>query len=284
MSVVASESPDRVAERELWRRFTEHARSGGAGRAGRALHAVGAADGKPLRRRLGAVRRSVPGRQSRPAERRRPLRREPRHALRGLRQADDPRRAEALLPRQSVDGAGAPLGPRPDGRSREGDREADPGAGPAAVGRGAGRAGRDRCRRGARGARGQAQPQAAIARRASGRRGPRRSLRRRVGRSSPTATSTWSKTASRWRRCCRSWASANARCCGCASPRNCRRPRSPCGSAARRCTSPAFCAARSTSCARRPKGRVHERTADDDGVGVARPNGTGADRLLRLEL
>ena len=90
-----------------------------------AQHALRQAARPALPRRQRVLRRPAPGRQPRPGQRDRPLRPRARHPLHRLRLADDPRRAEAPLPRPRLDRAGAARPARPDGRSRQGDHRSD---------------------------------------------------------------------------------------------------------------------------------------------------------------
>ena len=233
--------PGGANERDLWRRLKKERDQ----RAREELVRLY----MPLARRMAGRYAGVssptttsPGRQPRPAERDRPLRLDQRHALRRLRQADDPRRTETVLPRQGLDDPRAALDPRPDGRSRTGDREADPGAAPAALGpkRSPIKSEID-C------------DDVLEALEARDNRRPLSLDRRRTART-PTKAPAPSGSVRpdgnyelvedrlAMESVLPASTSASARCCDCASSRNCRRPRSPRGSAARRCTSRGSCA------------------------------------------
>ena len=173
-----------------------------------------------LQRRGRAVRRPRPGREPRAGLGARALRPRARRPVRGLRRADDPRRAAPPLPRPSLDAAGPAraAGEHPRGRGR--DHEAQPRA------RALADRGRDRRPAGdlrvgrARGVRGRRRPADGLARPTdprdrARRRGPdgRADRRRRPGlragrgpghdrRRRPTSSTR-----------------PSARSCGCASPR-----------------------------------------------------------------
>src|SRR5690242_1723375 len=86
-------------KREAVRALAERGRPERPCRVGQPLPPAGPEPRAPLRRRPRAVRRPAAGREPRPREGNRPLRRRPRSRILVVCRTDDPRRAEALLPR-----------------------------------------------------------------------------------------------------------------------------------------------------------------------------------------
>ena len=214
---------------ELWNRSCKKTMScGGASPrprpgdprgAGAAQHALRQTAGAALPGRQRVLRRPAPGRQPRPAQRRRSLRPRARHPLHRLRLADHPRRAQTPLPRPGLDRAGAARPARPHGRSRQSDHRADQAAAALALGRRDRRAAGGGADRRARGDGGKPQPPARS--RSTGRQAPRtpRSRRRPSGSARRTRASSWSRAGSPSTRRCPTWTSASGWCCACASPR-----------------------------------------------------------------
>ncbi len=117
----------------------------------------------------------LPGREPRPDQGDRPLRARPRHEVHELRRADDPRRAQAPLPRQGLGAARAARPAGADARGQPRDRGAVQGARPLAQGPRGCRRARLQRREGARGSGGGGELRGRVARRADG-------ARRRRGR------------------------------------------------------------------------------------------------------
>ena len=163
-------------------------------RARAARHALPAARAParaPLPARRRAARRPRPGRLARAAQGDRPLRPGARDRVLVVRRADDPRRAQAPLPRQGLVRARAarPAGAR--GQGRPGRRRDVARARPRADARRARRAHRHDARAGARGARGVRRLPRRLARPpAHGGRGGRRLLRRRGRRRGSRASAS----------------------------------------------------------------------------------------------
>ena len=152
----------------------------------------------------------------------RALRPRARRPVRGLRRADDPRRAAPPLPRPRLDAARAarPAGEHPRGRGR--DHQAQPRARALPDGRRDRRAARDQRGRRAGGVRGQRARGGRC--RSTGRpraRAPSPATRRRwpSGSAARTPATSWSRTARRSTRAPTCSTRPSARSCGCASPR-----------------------------------------------------------------
>ena len=114
----------RETERLLLVRYHEYGRPRRARGAGGAFPAAGARSRTALHVHRRALRRPASGGEPRPDQGDRPLRARPRDEVHELRRADDPRRAEAPLPRQ---GMVAPRAARPPGaHARSEPRDGDP--------------------------------------------------------------------------------------------------------------------------------------------------------------
>ena len=112
----------RETERQLLVRYHEHGDLAAREELVRALPAARPRPRAPLHVHRRAARRPRAGREPRPDQGDRPLRARPRHEVHELRRADDPRRAEAPLPRQGLVAARAarPPGAHARGEPRDG--------------------------------------------------------------------------------------------------------------------------------------------------------------------